>query len=66
MIKAPLKFSRKVGEAYADHLFEDFQKPGFRGSNFRWSEFPNLVGGMAKSGVAMSIYESTRNKSSYG
>lgn len=56
-MKTPLKISRQLGIAIADDLFKTFQKPGFRGKNFRWNDFHNLVSNFAKSRVGLSVRE---------
>jgi hypothetical protein len=48
------KLAVEIGQAHAQHLFETFQNPEFRGPKFLWSHFPGIAAGLAKAGVAMS------------
>ena len=55
MYKKPSKANlEEFGKAWVDHLFDDFNNPKFRGPNFTWDQFPDIVVGLACANLPMS------------
>jgi hypothetical protein len=43
-------------------MFTNFQNPAFRGSNFKWEKFPEIVSNLARAQVFTTIYVTPTNK----
>jgi hypothetical protein len=53
--KKQIELAEDVGKGYAEHMFERFKDPLFRGPKFTWNVFPEMVAGLAAVGAFTSF-----------
>lgn len=56
-----LQKAKNFGALMADEWFKDFQNSEFRGPNFTWEKFPNLVSRMAKKSCFLNFHINVKN-----
>jgi hypothetical protein len=53
--------TKRIGETYATHLFQDMQKPGYAGQKFTWGIFPNMAARLAEAGLFLEFSRNTKH-----
>lgn len=57
----------EFGEEFAQKMFDEFQKPEWRGENFTWDRLPDLTHSLAYAQCGLSLFwkEKTKNAHAY-